>query len=74
VREILRICPQEKMMSIYKIPSFESTEGFLHHLAQVRGKLKKGGALDLIATAKLVLKDWNEGGNTILIFYRSFFL
>ena len=61
-------------MSIYKIPSFESAESFLQHLAQVRGKLKKGGALDLTATAKLVLKDWNEGENEYSKFHYLLFL
>eukprot|EP00250_Pteridium_aquilinum_P014660 c22126_g1_i1 orf=370-2133(-) len=61
VKEILRLCPQERIMSIYKIPSFQSSDEFLQHVAQVRGKLKKGGVMDLVAAAKMVLKDWNEG-------------
>lgn len=61
VKEILRLCPHEKMMSIYRIPSFQSPDEFLQQVAQVRGKLKKGGVMDLTAAAKLVLKDWNEG-------------
>lgn len=48
-------------MSIYKIPSFQTSDEFLQQVAQVRGKLKKGGIMDVVAAAKLVLKDWNEG-------------
>ncbi|XP_068652378.1 guanine nucleotide-binding protein-like NSN1 [Aristolochia californica] len=61
VREILRLCPSEKLMSLYKLPSFSSVDEFLHKVATVRGKLKKGGIVDIQAAAKIVLHDWNEG-------------
>ncbi|MCO5569575.1 hypothetical protein L7F22_023290 [Adiantum nelumboides] len=61
VKEIVKLCPQEKIMSIYKIPRFQSPDDFLQQVAQVRGKLKKGGGLDLVAAGKLILKDWNQG-------------
>ncbi|KAH7300426.1 hypothetical protein KP509_24G062000 [Ceratopteris richardii] len=61
VKEILRLCPRDKLMTIYKIPSFETTDEFLQQVGLVHGKLKKGGIVDLAAAAKLVLKDWNLG-------------
>lgn len=61
VKEILNLCPPNKMMSIYKIPSFSSPDDFLQQVATVRGKLKTGGGLDLLAAARIVLRDWNEG-------------
>ncbi|MCI09788.1 guanine nucleotide-binding-like protein, partial [Trifolium medium] len=30
-------------------------------VATVRGKLKKGGIVDIDAAARIVLHDWNEG-------------
>lgn len=61
VKEILRLCPPEKLMSIYKIPTFKTPDEFLQHVAAVRGKLKKGGVVHLSAAARIVLGDWNEG-------------
>jgi ribosome biogenesis GTPase A len=43
------------------MPSFTSVDDFLQKLATLRGKLKKGGTVDVEAAAKIVLHDWNEG-------------
>lgn len=48
-------------MSIYKIPKFSNVDEFLLNVATVRGKLKKGGVVDSLAAARIVLHDWNEG-------------
>ncbi|ERM98668.1 guanine nucleotide-binding protein-like NSN1 [Amborella trichopoda] len=61
VKEILDLCPAEKLMSVYKLSIFHSVEEFLQKLATLRGKLRKGGAVDIEATARIVLHDWNEG-------------
>lgn len=50
-------------MAVYKLPSFSSVDEFLQKVASLRGKLKKGGVLDMEAAAKIVLRDWNEGNN-----------
>ncbi|CAM6009160.1 unnamed protein product [Sphagnum balticum] len=61
VKEILRLCPTEKLMSIYKVPQFSNEDEFLLNVATVRGKLKRGGVGDSVAAARMVLHDWNEG-------------
>uniref|UniRef100_A0A1D1Y690 Guanine nucleotide-binding protein-like 3 n=1 Tax=Anthurium amnicola TaxID=1678845 RepID=A0A1D1Y690_9ARAE len=61
VKEILRLCPNEKLVSLYKLPKFSSVDDFLQKVAALRGKLKKGGVLDVEAAARIVLRDWNEG-------------
>ncbi|XP_058100438.1 guanine nucleotide-binding protein-like NSN1 [Magnolia sinica] len=61
VKEILKLCPAEKLMSLYKLPSFSSVDEFLQKVATIRGKLKKGGVVDVEAAARIVLRDWNEG-------------
>lgn len=61
VKEILKLCPDSVLVSLYKIPSFDSVDDFLQKVATVRGKLKKGGIVDIDATARIVLHDWNEG-------------
>lgn len=61
VKEILKLCPTEKLISLYKLPSFSSVDEFLQSVATVRGKLKKGGSVDVGAAARIVLRDWNEG-------------
>ncbi|CAL4927411.1 unnamed protein product [Urochloa decumbens] len=61
VKEILSICPHDKLLSLYKVPSFSSVDEFLQKVATLRGKLKKGGIVDVEAAARIVLHDWNEG-------------
>ncbi|KAK1353229.1 guanine nucleotide-binding protein-like NSN1 [Heracleum sosnowskyi] len=61
VKEILKLCPAETLVSIYKIPNFGSSDEFLQNVATARGKLKKGGIIDVDSAARIVLHDWNEG-------------
>lgn len=68
VKEILSLCPHEKLLSLYKVPSFSSVDDFLQKVATLRGKLKKGGVVDVEAAAKIVLHDWNEGMSDIFFF------
>jgi nuclear GTP-binding protein len=74
VKEILSLCPHEKLLSLYKVASFTSVDDFLQKVATLRGKLKKGGVVDVEAAARIVLHDWNEGmvdilSSTLLILY-----
>ncbi|XP_076895861.1 guanine nucleotide-binding protein-like NSN1 [Bidens hawaiensis] len=61
VKEILKLCPAETLVTLYKIPTFTSVDDFLSKVANVRGKLKKGGVADNEAVARIILHDWNEG-------------
>uniref|UniRef100_A0A5B7APS4 CP-type G domain-containing protein n=1 Tax=Davidia involucrata TaxID=16924 RepID=A0A5B7APS4_DAVIN len=61
VKEILKLCPARMLVTLYKLPSFDSVDDFLQKVATVRGKLKKGGVVDVEAAARIVLHDWNEG-------------
>ncbi|KAF2292608.1 hypothetical protein GH714_026000 [Hevea brasiliensis] len=60
VKEILKLCPARLLVTLYKIPNFESVDDFLQKVATVRGRLKKGGIVDVEAAARIVLHDWNE--------------
>ncbi|XP_047183068.1 guanine nucleotide-binding protein-like NSN1 [Vigna umbellata] len=63
VKEILKLCMPEQLVTLYKIPSFNvgDVDDFLRKVATVRGKLKKGGIVDVAAAARIILHDWNEG-------------
>ncbi|KAL5562088.1 hypothetical protein UlMin_031835 [Ulmus minor] len=61
VKEILKLCPAKLLVTLYKLSSFDSVDDFLQKVATVRGKLKKGGVVDVSAAARIVLHDWNEG-------------
>ncbi|KFK38161.1 hypothetical protein AALP_AA3G076800 [Arabis alpina] len=61
VKEILKLCTAEMLVTLYKIPAFEAVDDFLYKVATVRGRLKKGGLVDIEAAARIVLHDWNEG-------------
>ncbi|CAH9081055.1 unnamed protein product [Cuscuta europaea] len=61
VKEILKRCPAKTLVTLYKIPIFETADDFLHKVATIRGRLKKGGIVDIDAAARIVLHDWNVG-------------
>ena len=61
MKEILKLCPSDKLMSLYKLPSFSSVDDFLQKIASIRGKLKKGGVADTMEAARIVLHEWNKG-------------
>ncbi|KAK4756556.1 hypothetical protein SAY87_006683 [Trapa incisa] len=61
VKEILNLCSANVLITLYKLPSFDSVDDFLQKVATVRGKLKKGGIVDVEASARIVLHDWNKG-------------
>jgi len=61
VCEILRRCPHEQLMVMYKTSRFEDVDDFLRQVGRIQGKLKKGGVPDMIAAARIVLNDWNSG-------------
>ncbi|KAL0461028.1 UNVERIFIED_CONTAM: Guanine nucleotide-binding protein-like NSN1 [Sesamum latifolium] len=61
VKDILKLCPERVLVTLYKVPTFDSVDDFLQKVATVRGKLKKGGIVDVDAAARIVLHDWNEG-------------
>ncbi|QCE10442.1 guanine nucleotide-binding protein-like NSN1 [Vigna unguiculata] len=63
VKEILKLCLPEQRLTLYNIPSFNvgDVDDFLRQVAIVKGKLKTGGILDIDTTARIVLRDWNEG-------------
>ena len=48
-------------MGLYRIPKYDSVDEFLIQVATARGKLKRGGTVDVVAAAKIVLQDWNDG-------------
>eukprot|EP00884_Botryococcus_braunii_P021561 jgi/Botrbrau1/8089/Bobra.0230s0014.1 len=61
VAEIVRRCEAAVLMKIYKIGNFEGADDFLSAVAEVRGRLLRGGVPDRTAAARLVLQDWNNG-------------
>ncbi|XP_003378997.1 nuclear GTP-binding protein NUG1, partial [Trichinella spiralis] len=59
VEAILRRCSREKLMLLYNLPKFQSSDEFLHLLARKMGRLKKGGIPNLKMAARKMLFDWN---------------
>jgi nuclear GTP-binding protein len=45
----------------YGVEDWEDSEDFIKRVAIRKGKLRKGGDPDLVATSKLVLIDWQRG-------------
>jgi len=61
VHEIVKRCEKMKLMKLYKIARFGSEQEFMQLVCQSRGKMKKGGVLDLEGGARSVLQDWFAG-------------
>ena len=61
VNEIMRRCPHEQLMVLYKTGRFECVDDFLRQVGHLKGLLRKGGVPDVFAAARSVLGDWNNG-------------
>jgi len=61
VEHILRKIDPNTLVELYEIPKFNTSNEFLAFIARKRGKLIKGGTPDFDKSARLVLKDWNDG-------------
>jgi len=62
VEALVAKSPREALLQFYGLPAgFASTSEFLVHVAQARGKLRRGSGLDLVAAAKSVISDWTTG-------------
>jgi nuclear GTP-binding protein len=61
IGEILKRSNKEKLLMMYRIADFNNPTQFLFNIAQSRGKFKKGGIVDIDASARLVIDDWNNG-------------
>jgi hypothetical protein len=47
VGEILKRVPSKQLMAVYKVGAFAGVDQFLQLIAAARGKLKKGGIVDV---------------------------
>jgi len=64
VNVILKKVTKENIVEIYKISPdsvWETTEQFLYLIGDKMKKYKKGGIIDFDKTARLLIKDWNDG-------------
>lgn len=65
VAEIVRRCPAKQLMRLYKVAAYQGPDQFLQLVATARGKLKRGGAVDTTAAARIVLQvrwsGWGQG-------------
>jgi len=61
IEAIFKRCRPEQLSQIYQIPVFNTAMEFLTFIAQKRGKLLKGGRINIQAAGKSVLQDWNSG-------------
>ncbi|KAJ8559357.1 hypothetical protein K7X08_003415 [Anisodus acutangulus] len=62
----LRNCKRIEKLDDPIGPVFDSVDDFLQKVSTVRGRLKKGGIVDIVAAAaRIVLHDWNEGMNGV---------
>jgi len=61
IESIINRCQKEQLLKAYQVADFSTTQEFLNNVAKKRGKLRKGGIVDLKAAARLILQDWNNG-------------
>lgn len=61
VEALLNRVNKQELIAFYRLTEFSDVKQFLSLVAKRFGKMLKGGILDLHATAKKVLHDWNCG-------------
>jgi nuclear GTP-binding protein len=62
VEALISKTPREALLEYYGAEhNFSSPQEFLIHVAQSRGKLLKGSALDIPSAARAVIQDWTAG-------------
>lgn len=61
VEVIVERVDKEELLKLYSISDFYGYKEFLVNLANAKGKFKKKGILDLEATARILIQDWNRG-------------
>lgn len=61
VATILKRCDKSVILSIYKVPDYDTVNEFLVSLARKVGKLSRGGIPNTTAAARIVLQDWTGG-------------
>jgi len=61
VESILKRWPKDKVLSKYEISDFNTVQEFLARIAVKRGKIIRGGIINLDAAAKSIIQDWNSG-------------
>lgn len=62
VEALVKKTPREALLEFYgREHDFASPREFLIHVAQTRGKLKRGSGLDIESAARSVIQDWTTG-------------
>ncbi|KZW03281.1 P-loop containing nucleoside triphosphate hydrolase protein [Exidia glandulosa HHB12029] len=60
VDQIVQRTEAATLQRIYKVPEFTSTLEFLTMISLTSGRLGKGGAPDILAAARVLMRDWNR--------------
>ncbi|GJE84787.1 nuclear GTP-binding protein [Phanerochaete sordida] len=63
VYEIAQRASRDDVMLFYNLPAFteKDSSALLSALARANGLVKKGGVLDLVGAARILLRDWSTG-------------
>lgn len=61
VSALLSRAPSQALMRHFSLPQFHNARDFVVLVAKQRGKLKKGGILDLESAARHILSEWATG-------------
>lgn len=62
VEALIAKAPREAVLKFYNMDrDFGNVSEFIFHVAQTRGKLKRGAGLDLPSAARSVISDWTTG-------------
>lgn len=62
VEALIAKTPRDALRQFYDVPeSVTSPQEFLFHIARTRGKLVRGGGLDVPSAARSIITDWTVG-------------
>jgi nuclear GTP-binding protein len=61
VERLIQRCDADQLSCVYEVGTFKDAIDFVHQVGIRRGRVRQGGLVDEDETARIILKDWNDG-------------
>lgn len=61
VERLIQRCDPDQLSCVYEVGTFSDAIDFVRQVGIRRGRVRQGGVVDEDETARIVLKDWNDG-------------
>jgi nuclear GTP-binding protein len=61
VERLIQRCDPDQLSAVYEVGTFRDAIDFVRQVGVRRGRVRQGGLVDEDETARIILKDWNDG-------------